>query len=500
MNGESATRPRRLAKGERVEIEIESLAHGGAGVGRADGFVVFARGGLPGDRVIAEVTGGKKNFGEARVVEVLEPGPNRVSARAAHPGAQWQTLDYASQLEEKERQVREALERFGDFDFSENSPISLEPIIPAGTGHDDPAIWNYRNKVEFSFGQNDDGSLAVGFHAPGQWEVIEDVDDIVLASARANEIRQLVRDWCQERELSPYDPDEQFGFLRNLVVREGRGNPAGETMVRIVTSSKEPEPGGFDTASFVDALKTLDPAPTSIVWSKSDSPGNWARDAKDKVLAGKPFIEDQVLGLRFRISPDAFFQTNTAQTERLYETAIEFADLSGRETVFDLYCGSGTIGISLAEKAGHVWGVEIVADAIEDAAVNANLNGITDADWVAGDMRLALPQLVEHTGRPDVAVVDPPRAGLSAKVVRRVMEAGPQRIVYVSCNPTTMAPNMKQMVESGYELRRVRPVDMFPHTPHIETVAVLDLVDDAKRLAVIEARLEERREKSRQKN
>lgn len=498
MSTDPATKPRRLQKGERVEIEIESLAHGGAGVGRTDGFVVFTRGGLPGDRVIAEVTGGKKNFGEARVVEVLEAGPNRVPERAPHPGALWQTLDYAAQLEEKQRQVREALERFGDFDLSDASPITFEPIIPAGTDHDDPAIWNYRNKVEFSFGQNDDGSLALGFHTPGQWDVIEDVDDIVLASERANEIRRLVRDWCQKRELSPFDPDEHFGFLRNLVVREGRGG-SGETMVRLITTTREPEPGGFDTVSFVEALQELDPAPTSIIWSRSDSPGNWSHDAKDKVLAGAAYIEDQVLGLRFRISPDAFFQTNSAQTERLYETAIEFADLSGRETVFDLYCGSGTIGISLAEKAGHVWGVEIVADAIEDAAVNANLNGITDADWLAGDMRLALPQLVEHTGRPDVAIVDPPRAGLSAKVVRRVMEAGPQRIVYVSCNPTTMAPNMKQMVESGYELRRVRPVDMFPHTPHIETVAVLDLVDDAKRLAVIEARLEERREKSRSK-
>jgi 23S rRNA (uracil1939-C5)-methyltransferase len=450
---------------------------------------------LPGDKVIARVTGGKKNFAEARVIEILEPGPGRVPERAPHPGAMWQTLDYPAQLAEKETQVRDALTRFGSFDLSDDSPIVFDPILPAGTGHDDPAIWNYRNKVEFSFGLAEDSSLALGFHTAGQWDVIEDVDDVVLASERTNAIRHIVKDWCVARELSPYDPDEQFGFLRNLVVREGRNT--GETMVRIVTTSKEPEPGGFDTAGFVEALKQLDPPPSSVVWSRSDSPGGWTHDAKDKTLDGKPYIEEEILGLRFRISPDAFFQTNSVQTEELYKTAIEFAELTGKELVYDLYCGSGTIGISMAEHARHVWGIEIVADAVEDAAVNANLNGITDADFLAGDMRLALPQLIEHAGTPDVAVVDPPRAGLSAKVVRRVMEAAPKRIVYVSCNPTTLAPNMKQMVESGYELRRVRPVDMFPHTPHIETVAVLDLVDDEKRLAVIQARIEERREKQK---
>lgn len=487
---EQPTKPRRLVKGDVVDVTIDNLAHGGAGVGRADGFVVFARGGLPGDTVRVAITGGKKRFAEGRVTEVLQSGPDRVPVRAPHPGAMWQALRYEVQLSEKERQVREALERFGEFEMDS---FELEPIIAAGEGHDDPAIWNYRNKVEFSFGQNDDGSLALGFHTPGHWDVIEDVDDIVLASERTNAIRRLVKDWCQGRELSPFDRDEQFGFLRNLVVREGRAT--GDTMVRLVTSTKEPEPGGFDTAGFVEALQELDPAPSSIVWSRSDSPGNWAHDAKDKTLFGDPYIEEEILGLRFRISPDSFFQTNSVQTEKLYSTAIEFADLKGREQVYDLYCGSGTIGLALAEQAGHVWGIEIVAEAVEDAAVNANLNGITDADFIAGDMRLALPELIEHAGTPDLVVLDPPRAGLSPKVVRRVMEAAPRRIVYVSCNPDTLAPNLKQMAESGYQLRRVRPVDMFPHTPHIECVSVLDLVDDDKRRAVIEARIEERRRK-----
>lgn len=490
MSEQPVTKPRRLAKGERVELKIDSLAHGGAGVGRSDGFVVFARGGLPGDTVVAQVTMSKKRFAEARVVEVLESGPDRVPERAPHPGAMWQSLRYDRQLKEKQRQVREALERFGEFDVSE---FDFQPIVAAGSGQDDPAIWNYRNKVEFSFGTSADGTLALGFHQPGQWDVIEDVDDVVLASERANQIRRLVRDWCQERELSAYDVDEQFGFLRNLVVREGRNIASGDTMVRIVTSTREPEPAGFDTVGFVEALQALDPPPSSVIWSRSNSKGNWARDSKDKTLAGEPYIEEEILGLKYRISPDAFFQTNSTQTEKLYGTAIEFAELGGRELVYDLYCGSGTIGIALAERAGHVWGIEIVQDAVEDAAVNANLNGIADADFIAGDMRLALPHLIEHAGTPDLVVLDPPRAGLTAKVVRRVLEAGAKRIVYVSCNPTTLAPNLKQMALSGYELKKVRPVDMFPHTPHIECVAVLDLVDDAKRLAVIEQRIAERR-------
>ncbi|MBI4898375.1 MAG: 23S rRNA (uracil(1939)-C(5))-methyltransferase RlmD [Actinobacteria bacterium] len=348
--------------------------------------------------------------------------------------------------------------------------------------------------MEFSFGTRSPeqgGGLALGYHRPGHWDVIEDVDDIVLASERANAIRRIVRDWCEQQGLGPYDRDERFGFLRNLIVREGRHT--GDTLVRLVTSTTEPQPYGFDTASFLGALGTLDPPPASVIWSRSDDPGNATRDTRDKVLLGSSYLEEEILNQRYRISADAFFQTNSDQTEKLYGTAVEFAGLSGRETVFDLYCGSGTIGISMAEHARHVWGIEIVESAVADANKNANLNGVTDAEFIAGDMRLALPKLIEDAGTPDVVVLDPPRAGLSSKVCRRVLDAAPRRIVYVSCNPTTLAPNLRQFADSGYTLRRVRPVDMFPHTPHIECVAVMDLTDDARRLAVIEQRRAEKR-------
>ena len=324
--------------------------------------------------------------------------------------------------------------------------------------------------------------------------MIEDVDDVVLASENANAIRRAVRDWCEQQGLGPYDRDERFGFLRNLVVREGRRT--GETLVRLVTTTNEPQPERLRHAPGSSTmLGALENPPANIVWSRSDDPGNATRDTKDKVLPASRSSRRRSSACAFASVRTRSSRPTPSRPRSSTSTAIEFAGLTGRELVFDLYCGSGTIGIAMAEHAKQVWGVELVQDAVEDAAVNANLNGVTNADFLAGDMRLALPQLIEHAGTPDVVVLDPPRAGLSAKVVRRVMEAAPKRIVYVSCNPDTLAPNLKQMVESGYALRRVRPVDMFPHTPHIECVSVLDLVDDAKRVAVIEARVEERRAK-----
>jgi 23S rRNA (uracil1939-C5)-methyltransferase len=476
----------RLSKGDRVEATVESLAHGGAGVARADGYVVFARGGLPGDRCMVEITLAKRRHAEGRVVEVLEPGPDRVPERAPHPGATWQCLTYEAQLREKRRQVTEALTRLGEF---ERPPV--EPIIAADADH----IWNYRNKVEYSFGTNADGGLALGYHQAGRWDVVEDVDDTVLASERANEIRRVVREWATGHGLKAFDRDTGAGFLRNLIVREG--HHTGQTMVRLVTAEGSLHRGGF--------VKTLGELADSVWWTRSNDTGNALSRASDELLEGPPYIEEEILGRTFRISPDSFFQTNSDQTARLYETAIEFAGLTGGETLFDLYCGSGTIGICMARDAGKVYGIELVESAVVDAIENAALNGATNTRFIAGDMRKALPELIEQAGAPDVVVVDPPRAGLSTKTVRRVLEAQAKRIVYVSCNPTTLAPNLRQMCDAGYELKTVRPVDMFPHTPHIECVARLDLADPEllkktieQRRAEREARAQAAREKKQQ--
>jgi 23S rRNA (uracil1939-C5)-methyltransferase len=420
-------------------------------VARLDGYVVFVRGAVPGDRVRARVTKSKRSFAEADSVELIEPSPDRVEPVSPHPGAPWQVLPYERQLAEKESQIRDALERIGHF---EEPPV--EPIVPA------VQQLRYRNKLEYSFGEDEDGQLVLGFHRPGRWDVIDDVREDILASERVDELREAVKAWCREEGLSTYDRREGTGLLRNLVVREGRRT--GQLQARLVTS-----PGDFRSAELAAAV----PA-DSFLWTQIDGVAETTRGGRTETIKGSEILEEELAGLRFRISPDAFFQTNTEMAERLYGIAAELAGLTGRERVLDLYCGIGTIALVLALDAGEVAGVEIEERAVADAIENARRNGVDNARFFAGDVRTAMRPLLEEVGQPDVVVVDPPRAGLSQKVVRRVLEAEAPRIVYVSCNPTTLAPNARQMVDAGYELKTVRPVDMFPQTPHIECVALLE--------------------------
>ncbi|HEY6693436.1 MAG TPA: 23S rRNA (uracil(1939)-C(5))-methyltransferase RlmD [Solirubrobacteraceae bacterium] len=441
----------RPSRGDELELTVDSLAHGGNGVARHDGYVVFVAGAVPGDRVRAVVGKAKKAYAEARAVEIVEPSPDRIAPRAHHPGAPWQVLPYERQLEVKAEHVREALERIGHLEGFE-----LEPIVPA------VEEWRYRNKVEFSFGVGPDGELVCGFHAPGRWDQILPLDDCLLVSERVNAIRQQVLEYAVGHQLTAWDRREQRGFLRNLVIREGRRT--GELQIRLVTS-----PGRLDTDALVDAVPC-----DGLFWTQQEQLGETATGGDTVLLSGTPQLREQLGGLEFLISPEAFFQTNTEMAERLYSVAAEFAQLRGHERVFDLYCGIGTIALTLAARAREVVGVEIVEPAVADAIENARINDVTNARFFAGDIRLAMRDLVEQAGRPDVAVVDPPRAGLSQKVVRRIVESRPSRIVYVSCNPTTLAPNAAQMVEAGYRLVKVRPVDMFPQTPHIESVALLE--------------------------
>jgi 23S rRNA (uracil1939-C5)-methyltransferase len=441
----------RVERGQELELTIDALAFGGAGVARLDGYVVFVRDAVPGDRVRAVVTKRKKAYAEARAVDILEPSPQRVPAVADHPGAPWQVLPYERQLAVKSEQVQDALRRIGGLEG-----YTLEPIVPA------VEQWRYRNKLEYSFGTGSAGELICGFHAPGSWERIEHVEDCLLASEAGNRARRAALAWCRERGLGAYDRRAQSGLLRNLVVREGRRT--GDLQVRLVTSDEQVELEGF--AEAVGA--------GSVLWTRALDVGETTTGGVTEVLHGTETIDEELGGLRLRISADAFFQTNTEMAEQLYAVAGEYAALQGWERLYDLFCGIGTIGLSLATRAGEVWGLEIVEEAIGDAMANARLNEIDNARFFAGDVRLAMRDLVERAGRPDVLVVDPPRAGLSAKVVRRVIEAAPKRLVYVSCNPTTLAPNAAQLVEAGYALRRVRPVDMFPQTPHIECVALLE--------------------------
>jgi 23S rRNA (uracil1939-C5)-methyltransferase len=447
-----------VARNDRIELTIDSLAYGGNGVARLDGFVVFVRRGLPGDTVRARVTKVKRGWAETLAEEVLAPSPHRVEAPCAHypacGGCRFQDLAYEAQVAEKEAQVRDALVRIGGV-----AEPPLEPILPA------ESQFHYRNKLEYSFTDTARGA-ALGFHRAGRWDEVLEVERCWLTTDLGNAIREAVREWAQEEGLPAFDQEEQTGYLRHLVVREGRNT--GQALVQLVTA-----PGDLQGADRLVAALRAFPEVRSIHWAVNDRPAE-VTNLPTNLLWGEEAIEEEVLGLSYRVRPNAFLQTNTAMAERLYELAIEYAALTGAETVYDLYCGIGTIGLSLAAQALTVWGVEASEESVACAIENAGLNGVTNAAFFAGEVGASLDQLADRAGRPDVVVVDPPRAGLSGKALRRVARLEAPRIVYVSCNPTTLAGNVKELAADwGYRLERVRPVDMFPHTPHVETVALL---------------------------
>jgi 23S rRNA (uracil1939-C5)-methyltransferase len=443
--GEDLSTQERPSRGEQLTLDVDSLAYGGRGIARRNGYVVFVAGALPGDRVRAEVTKAKRGYAEASALEVVRESTDRVPPRCDHggepcPGAPWQCLPYDAQLRHKHSQVEDALVRLGGLEGFE-----LDAIEPA------TEQWRYRNKLEYSFGERD-GELVLGFHARGRWDLIVDAEDCQLASERNNLRRNELRDWARSAGLPAYDRRAGQGVLRNLAIREGRRT--GQLQSRLITSPAEIPRPPVDLHTIVEGSSGGTDGPTGAL--------------------GAEHLEEELCGLRFRISHRAFFQTNTEMAERLYGIVAEMAGLGGNERVFDLFCGIGTLGLSLAASAGEIWGIEIVPEAIIDAEENARLNGIDNARFRVGDARKEIRPLLDEAGSPDLVVVDPPRAGLSKKIVRRVIECDAPRIVYVSCNPTTLAPNAVQLAEAGYRLRRVRPVDMFPQTPHIECVALLE--------------------------
>jgi 23S rRNA (uracil1939-C5)-methyltransferase len=473
--GDQSPRPQR---GDELELSIDSLAFGGEGVARLGdgGYVVFVAGAIPGDRVRAVVHKRKRNYAHARAVEILEPSPERIAPLADHPGVPWQVLPYERQLLVKRAQVDDALRRIGRLDGFE-----LEEIVPA------LEQWRYRNKLEYSFGNDDsDGGLVCGFHAPAGGNAVVAIEDCLLASERGNLAREVALSWCRAQGLTAWErgqgrrgsssedrqrtgsaPDGR-ACLRNLVVREGRRT--GKLQIRIVTTEGELEAGSLAQA-LSDALgESL----SGVLWTRSRSLAETTAGGDTELVWGEGELPERLGELDLRISPEAFFQTNTEMAELLYGIVVEYAALEGWERVYDLYSGIGTIALTLASRAGELWGIELIEEAVADAIAAARRNEIPGVQFFAGDTRLALPELVERAGRPDVLVVDPPRAGLSQKVVRRIIEASPKRIVYVSCNPTTLAPNAAQLVEAGWVLRKVRPVDMFPQTHHIECVALFE--------------------------
>jgi 23S rRNA (uracil1939-C5)-methyltransferase len=448
-----------VAKDQELELEIESLAFGGNGVARTDGFVVFVRRGLPGDRVRARVTKVKRNHAEALATEILSPGPQRVEAPCRHypacGGCRFQDLAYEAQLDQKQAQVADALRRLAGI-----AEPPLERILAC-----EPDIFHYRNKQEYSFTRTPAGP-ALGFHKAGRWDEVLEIEQCWLTTDVGNGIRNAVRDWAREEGLEAYDQADGTGYLRHLVVREGRNT--GQALVQLVTAPGEK----FERGYLIETLRRF-PEVRSIHWAVNDTPAE-VTNLPTQLLWGEEAIEEEIGGLRFRVRPNAFLQTNTAMAEKLYALAADAAGLTGNETVYDLYCGIGTIGLSLASRALTVWGIDVSEESIACALENAELNQITNAAFFAGNVGQVLHDLLERSGDPQVVVVDPPRAGLAGKALRRVGELAAPRLVYISCNPTTLASDVKTLQQDyGYRLEHTTPVDMFPHTPHVESVSLL---------------------------
>jgi 23S rRNA (uracil1939-C5)-methyltransferase len=446
-----------VGKGDVLDLRIDSLAYGGNGVARLNGFVVFVRRGLPGDTVRAQVTAVKRSHAEAVAVDVIDPGAARVDPPCSHAGVcggcRFQDLAYEAQVAAKAEQVHDALVRLGGI---VDPPVL--PIVPA------VEQFHYRNKLEYSFTEAESG-VALGFHRAGRWDEVIEVTRCFLTTELGNAIRDTARDWARAEGLPAYRQETGEGFLRHLVVREARNT--GQALAVLVTA-----PGRLPGSERLVQALTRFPEVRSIHHAVNDRPAE-VTNLPTELLWGDGWIEEEILGLRFRVRPNAFLQTNTAMCERLYELVVDAAALTGEETVYDLYCGIGTIALVLARHALTVWGVEISEESVACAIESAERNAVTNAAFFAGEVGDAVEELRSRAGPPDLAVVDPPRAGLSGKALRRVADLGAPRLVYVSCNPATLAGNARQLVTGhGYRLERVRPVDMFPHTPHVEAVAL----------------------------
>lgn len=486
-----ASRPR---KGDTVEVAIQTLAFGGKGVARLDDFVIFVNGAVPGDTVRALITKNKKRYAEARVVELLQPSPDRVAARCSWfgqcGGCVWQDLDYSVQLAYKAQQVRESLEHLGGL-----SGFDLRPAL----GPADP--WRYRNRADFAVGMTEAGAI-VGFRPRGRWDTVLPLTECHLLGSAMEAVRATVESWLRAHDLPGWDPRTNTGFVRHVLVRTAQ--LGREMLVSLVTA-----PGDLpDETGLVGALRGAHPEIVGIAHAINAGTAELSSGLEARTLWGRPFLYEKLAGVTLKISLDAFFQTNTLMAHGLYglvarevfepidgatapegggdavpgdpATPDRATAGSGAPVIWDLYSGVGSIGLSLARRASGLLGIEAVPSAVADALENARLNGIENAHFLEGDVRRMLREVAQGVRtlpagleRPDVIVVDPPRAGLHQRVVARIGEVGAPRIVYVSCNPSTMAPNIAQLQEYGYRLLRVTPVDMFPHTPHVEAVGLL---------------------------
>lgn len=462
-------------------IRVEDYAAEGRSLARVDGKVIFIEGAVPGDVVNIQLTKNKSDWAEGHTIQINEYSPDRVNPFCSHfgvcGGCQWQMLPYEQQLKYKQKQVTDNLTRIGRITLPEIMPI----VGAAETSY-------YRNKMEYTFATRkyipsdmfrqmkadginpDDLPGAAGFHARGFFDKVVEIDTCHLQAEPTNFIRKYAADYALKHNLPFYDIKQHQGWLRNMFVRN---TSTGELMVNVIL-------GYEDKAQQENLLKGMletFPAITTLLYTINTKRNDSLFDLNPQVYSGKGYIIEQLESFKFKISPKSFFQTNTKQAERLYQVTRDFAELDGSQVVYDLYCGTGSIGIFVSKQAAKVVGVEVVADAIEDARENAKLNGLEHTAFFAGDVvDICDDHFFNSHGRPDVVITDPPRAGMHDKLVRKLLDIAAPTLVYVSCNPATQARDLA-LLDEKYKVTKIQPVDMFPHTLHIENVVQLKLKD-----------------------
>lgn len=454
-------------------VEILDVAAEGNSIARIDGLATFIPFGAPGDIIDVKLRKKKKNFAEGEIVNLRKPSDIRVTPRCEHftvcGGCRWQHLPYTFQLKCKQQQVKDALERIAKVEIPEIAPI-------LGSGN----IWEYRNKMEYTFsnrkwltwdqmksGETFDDRDGAGFHIPGAFDKVLDINCCHLQSDLGNRIRLFVKNFAKIHGMSFYDLRAQSGLLRTMMIRI---TSTGEVMVVMVFGEDNPT----DITKVMDAIRSEFPEITSLMYVVNLKVNDTISDQTVVLHSGREYIEEEMEGLKFRIGPKSFYQTNSRQAYELYKVAREFAGLTGNELVYDLYTGTGTIANFISGRASKVIGIEYIPEAIEDARINSSANGIENTEFFAGDMKDVLTDaFIAAHGRPDVMIVDPPRAGMHQDVVDVILNAGPDVIVYVSCNPATQARDLS-LLDVKYRVAAIQPVDMFPHTQHVENVVRLE--------------------------
>ncbi len=456
-------------------IQIESYAAEGKSIARLDeGKVLFVDNAIPGDVIDAVIIKDKKSWAQGRTIRLVKPSPQRIEPFCQHfgvcGGCKWQMLPYAQQLIYKQQQVADQLQRIGHVELPE-----MQPII--GSPHER----YYRNKLEFTFSTNRfipyeeianreekiTPVPALGFHAPGLFDKIVEIHTCYLQHEPTNLLLNVIRQYTEERKLPYYDYKAQYGWLRNVIIRV---TTTGEVLINLVMHHEDDEREGL-----LRHIQQNVPGITSLNYTLNGKMNDTIYDQEVICYSGKSYIEEKLEDFRFKISPKSFFQTNTYQAEALYRVTKDFAGLTGNEVLYDLYCGTGSIGIFCSKNAKKVIGIEVVADAVKDAYENAAVNGLEHCKFYAGDVeKICTDEFFAEHGRPDVIITDPPRAGMTDKLIQQLIKMRAPKVVYVSCNPATQARDL-QLLNEVYRITKLQPVDMFPHTHHIENVALLEL-------------------------